>query len=143
MQHRPNFSTASLRDRQRMLCSVAFAVAAFAVFGHAQGVQGPSSSRTPYLVNSAPNAGVVRNVTSIVTTLDLVPTTGAISSPFEICGLLDGLGAYDNGDGTVTVLANHEFGSGSGSIRRHGARGAFVTELVVNKARCKSSPRRT
>ncbi len=133
MQHRLNLSTASFRDRQRTLCSVAFAAAAFAVLGHAQGVQGPSSSRTPYLVNSAPNAGVVRNITSIVTTLDLVPTTGALATPFEICGILDGLGAYDNGDGTVTVLACHEINTPFGAIRRHGARGTFVTELIVNK----------
>ncbi|MCU0866574.1 MAG: hypothetical protein MUC36_22545 [Planctomycetes bacterium] len=96
-------------------------------------VQGPSSSRTPYLVPSAPNAGVVRNITSLVTTLDLVPLTGAPATPFEICGILDGLGAYDNGDGTVTVLANHEINTTVGAVRRHGARGTFVTELIVDK----------
>ena len=96
-------------------------------------VQGPSSSRTPYLVPSAPNAGVVRNITSLVTTLDLVPLTGSPAVPFEICGILDGLGAYDNGDGTVTVLANHEINTTFGAIRRHGARGTFVTELIVDK----------
>ena len=95
-------------------------------------VQGPSSSRTPYLVSTAPS-GVVHNITSIVTTTNLVPLTGAPASTFEFCGLPDGLGAFDNGNGTVTILCNHEITNTLGAIRRHGARGAFVTELIVDK----------
>lgn len=118
----------------RQLVAVAALLAAITCSTTAQvGVQGPSSSRTPYLVPGAPNSGVVRNITSIVTTLDLVPLTGSPATPFEICGILDGLGAYDNGDGTVTVLANHEINTPVGAIRRHGARGTFVTEMVVDK----------
>ena len=114
-------------------------VAALAVAGNAAAqilVQGPSSTRTPYQVPfSAETAslGVVRNITSIVSTLDLVPTTGALATPFEIAGILDGLGAYDNGNGTVTVLASHEINTAQGVIRRHGAKGTFVTELILDK----------
>lgn len=108
-----------------------FAAAALAMPLFAQSTQGPSSSRSPYLVSS--NPGVVRNVTALTTTTDLVPTTGALATPFEIAGILDGLGAYDNGDGTVTIIANHEINTPNGAIRRHGARGTFLSELILDK----------
>ena len=97
----------------------------------AQSTQGPSSSRSPYLVPA--NAGVVRSVTAITTATDLVPTTGALSTPFEMAGLMDGIGAYDNGNGTVTVLVCHEINTTLGAIRKHGGRGAFITEVIVDK----------
>lgn len=100
----------------------------------AQSVQGPSSSRTPYLQVSDSNSAVLRTVVSIVTATDLVPTTGALSTPYEVAGLCDGLGCFDNGDGTVTILMNHEINTSSGVIRRHGATGAFVSELLVDKS---------
>ncbi len=116
----------------RVVASAAL-LAAFSAHVAAQVQQGPSSSRSPYLRPSAPNADVVRGVTSIVTATDLVPLTGAPASPYEIGGILDGLGAYDNGDGTVTVVANHELGNTSGVARRHGATGSFVSEMIVDK----------
>jgi hypothetical protein len=112
------------------------AVAALAVAGNVAAqvlVQGPSSTRTSYQVPYNAASGVVRNITSIVSTLDLVPTTGALATPFEIAGILDGLGAYDNGNGTVTVLASHEINTAQGVVRRHGARGTFVSELILDK----------
>jgi hypothetical protein len=112
------------------------AVAALAVAGNVAAqvlVQGPSSTRTSYQVPYNAASGVVRNITSIVSTLDLVPTTGALATPFETAGILDGLGAYDNGNGTVTVLASHEINTPNGVIRRHGAKGTFVTELILDK----------
>jgi len=109
-----------------------FAAAALAMPLFAQSTQGPSSSRSPYLVPSITN-GVVRSVIAITTTTDLVPTTGALTTPFEIAGILDGLGAFDNGDGTVTVVANHEINTTVGAIRRHGARGTFLSALILDK----------
>jgi hypothetical protein len=112
------------------------AIAALAVAGNVAAqvlVQGPSSTRTSYQVPYNAASGVVRNITSIVSTLDLVPTTGALATPFEIAGILDGLGAYDNGNGTVTVLASHEINTAQGVVRRHGARGTFVSELILDK----------
>lgn len=116
---------------QRIVALAAFA-AAFSAALSAQVVQGPSSSRTPYLLPSAINAGVVRGVTSVVTATDLVPLTGGPGT-YEMAGIFDGLGCYDNGNGTVTVLANHELSTPNGVIRRHGAVGAFVSEIVVDK----------
>lgn len=96
-------------------------------------VQGPSSSRTPYQVPYSSTSGVVRQITSIVTATDLVPTTGQPAMAYEVAGLLDGLGCYDNGDGTLTVIACHELGQNSGVIRRHGAVGTFLSELLLDK----------
>jgi hypothetical protein len=52
-------------------------------------------------------------------------------------GIPDGLGAYDNGDDTFTVLMNHEiFASATGPVgvvRAHGGKGAYVSEWVINK----------
>ena len=36
-------------------------------------------------------------------------------------GTPDGIGAFDNGDGTITVLVNHEFGTTVGLVRDHGS----------------------
>jgi hypothetical protein len=49
-------------------------------------------------------------------------------------GIPDGLGAYYNGDGTFTVLMNHELPNTAGVVRDHGAKGAFVSEWVINKS---------
>jgi hypothetical protein len=51
---------------------------------------------------------------------------------YRMVGIPDGLGAYDNGDGTFTVLVNHEIPAGEGAVRAHGARGAFVSKWVIN-----------
>ncbi len=48
-------------------------------------------------------------------------------------GLPDGLGAFDNGDGSITVLMNHELGSNAGAVHAHGARGAFVSKWRILK----------
>jgi hypothetical protein len=53
---------------------------------------------------------------------------------YRLVGLLDGLGAFDNGDGTFSVLANHEIGNNVGAMRAHGAKGAFVSRWTVGKA---------
>lgn len=92
---------------------------------------GPSTVTSPYLVGL--NAKV--SFTSILT----VPALGAVEptvpgddGPFA--GVPDGLGAYDNGDGTITVLVNHEYGPTLGAIRDHGSKGAFIDRLVISKA---------
>lgn len=53
---------------------------------------------------------------------------------YKMCGLPDGLGAFDNGDGTFTVLMNHEIGNTSGIARAHGSKGAFVSKWVIKKS---------
>ena len=48
-------------------------------------------------------------------------------------GIPDGLGVFDNGDRTITVLMNHELTSDKGVPRGHGGKGAFVSRWVINK----------
>jgi hypothetical protein len=86
-------------------------------------IKGPSSSQTPYV--TPVKTGVQTN--SIITVQDVI-------GGYKMCGLADGLGAYDNGDGTFTVLMNHEMGNTSGIARAHGSKGAFVSKWIINKS---------
>lgn len=88
-----------------------------------QGITGPSSSRSPYLVPTT----VDGKFTSILTAGDYVGT-------YRMCGTPDGMGAFDNGDGTFTVVLNHEFGNTAGINRAHGQKGSFVSKWVINKS---------
>jgi hypothetical protein len=85
-------------------------------------VQGPSSTQTPYLVSTDSN----------VYTESLL-TTGDSVNGYTMAGIPDGLGAFDNGDGTFTVLMNQEIGGNLGAVRAHGAIGSFVSEWVFDK----------
>jgi len=60
-------------------------------------------------------------------------TVGDSIGGYRMVGIPDGLGAFDNGDGTFTLLMNHELGNGSGVVRAHGSAGAFVSEWVIDK----------
>ena len=84
-------------------------------------ITGPSSSQTPYLTPTAPGW----SSTSILTVGDAI-------GGYQMVGIPDGLGAFDNGNGTMTVLANHELGNTSGTVRGSGAIGAFVSKWVIN-----------
>lgn len=95
---------------------------AFAAFANGQ-TTGPSSSQTPFLEGVA--TGVT--FTSIITSGDQV-------NGYTACGILDGAGAWDNGDGTFTMIANHEFSAGTGAVRAHGQSGAFVSKWVIKKS---------
>jgi len=81
---------------------------------------GPSTTIEPYLVAAHPGV----RVKSILTVGDSV-------QGYRMVGAPDGLGAYLNGDGTFTVLMNHELGERAGATRAHGARGAFVSEWKI------------
>ncbi len=89
----------------------------------------PSSSGSPYVVRSQP--GVVTK--SILTVGDSVNLKPDGVTPYRMVGIPDGLGAFDNGDGTFTVLMNHELRDTAGVTRAHGAAGAFVSSWVVRK----------
>ncbi len=54
-------------------------------------------------------------------------------TPYRLVGLPDGLGAFDNADGTFSLLVNHEISSG-GVVRAHGSAGAFVSKWQVRKS---------
>jgi Bacterial protein of unknown function (DUF839) len=105
------------------------AVAAAVAIAAAGAETGPSSSQSPYVLGSQP--GVITK--SILTVGDSVNTKPDGVTPYRMVGIPDGLGAYDNGDGTFTVLMNHELGSSQGAIRAHGARGAFVSKWTIDK----------
>ena len=92
---------------------------------------GISSSASPYMlpVDSA------WKTTAVLSVGDAVPLTGtSTGQTFQMTGIPDGLGAFDNGDGTMTVLMNHELGDTLGGVRAHGAVGAFVSEWIINKS---------
>lgn len=86
------------------------------------GVTGPSTYSSPYVIPAA--TGI--KATSILTVGDDV-------NGYKMVGIPDGLGAYDNQDGTFSLLMNHELGNTSGIARAHGAKGAFVSKWSINK----------
>jgi hypothetical protein len=115
--------------KRGVLILAALAAAALASIAVAApgGSAGPSSSADPYLVRTQP--GVVFK--SILTAGDTVPKTGG--GTYRMVGIPDGLGAFDNGDGTFTLLANHEVPDTGGIARAHGGIGAFVSKWVIRK----------
>jgi hypothetical protein len=86
---------------------------------------GPSSSASAYLQPAGPHASTL-TTTSVLTVGDLV-------GGYQMVGVPDGLGAFDNGDGTFTMVMNHELSDTEGSVRAHGSMGAFVSKWVINK----------
>jgi hypothetical protein len=93
-------------------------------------VKGPSSSHTAY---SVPVHAAVDTI-SVLTVGDNVPGSDGDAEPgYQMVGIPDGLGAYDNGDGTFTLLMNHELRGTQGIVRAHGAIGAFVSKWTIDK----------
>lgn len=90
---------------------------------------GTFSSSPSYLLPSL--EGVI--VRPILTVGDAAGTKND-GSPYRMVGIPDGLGAFDNGDDTFTLLVNHELEAGSGIARAHGGRGAFISQWVIRKA---------
>jgi Ca2+-binding RTX toxin-like protein len=88
-----------------------------------------STTLSPYLVPL--NSSVAFD--AILSVGDIIGTKSDGITPWKMVGIPDGLGAYDNGDGTMTVLVNHELGATAGVVRDHGAKGAFVSKLIVDK----------
>jgi hypothetical protein len=82
----------------------------------------PSVPGTPYIVPTA--AGW---------TSTALLTTGNEVKGYRMAGIPDGLGAFDDGDRTITVLMNHEIAAGRGAVRAHGGKGAYVSRWVINK----------
>ena len=116
---------------KRVCLAMAIASAAASATAQTVYVQGPSTGSTPYVRATSP---LVTKVTSILT----VDNTG--SNPddsiggYGMVGIPDGLGAFDNEDGTFTVLMNHELANNRGAVRAHGSTGAFVSKWVINKS---------
>ncbi len=86
------------------------------------GVTGANSSQTPFLLPTRTGA----QFKSIISANNTV-------GGYKMSGIPDGLGAFDNNDGTFTVLMNHELQNTVGAVRAHGSIGAFVSKWVINK----------
>ena len=56
---------------------------------------------------------------------------------YRMVGIPDGLGALDNGDGTLSIYMNHEIGKDQGKNRKHFGRGAFVSHWTLDIASLK------
>ena len=85
-------------------------------------IQGPSSSAASYIINLEPNVRV-----------EALLTAGTVIGGNIYAGLPDGMGVIDNGT-TFTVLQTHEISASNGAVRAHGSTGAFVDEIVIDKA---------
>jgi hypothetical protein len=102
------------------------ALAALVVAGVTVSAVAAATTR-PYLIASRPGV----KVTSLLTVGDSV-NNKPDGTPYRMVGIPDGLGAFDNGDGTFTLLMNHEL-VGAGTERAHGATGAFVSKWTIDK----------
>lgn len=95
-----------------------------AVQSHAQITStGPSTLQTPFVQPLLQGY----KFTSILTANDSI-------GGYPMAGTPDGLGAFDNGDGTFTLLMNHEFVNTVGALRAHGSKGAFVSKWIIKKS---------
>jgi hypothetical protein len=103
------------------ICALTVAVMGGRAVSSAQQT-GPSTLQSAYVQPSVPRV----ETTSILSVGDVV-------GGYRMAGIPDGLGAFDNRNGTFTVLMNHELGNTVGSVRAHGARGAFVSKWVIDK----------
>ncbi|HLL88087.1 MAG TPA: hypothetical protein VK324_02175, partial [Tepidisphaeraceae bacterium] len=75
----------------------ATAAAALVLAAPALAATGPSTTQSPYVTPRAPG----------VTTTSILSVGDGVGG-YRMAGVPDGLGAFDNGDGTFTVLMHHE-----------------------------------
>ena len=122
------FSTPHLRKCVYAALGVSLALSPMASAFAAQ-FKGPSSTDTPYVIATSRGWDVY----SILTVGDSVQRTGLAAGTDRMAGIPDGLGAFDNGDGTFTLLMNHELGAASGVTRAHGGKGAFISKWIIAK----------
>jgi len=106
-----------------VLAGAVGAIATTIAFAAPGSSTGPSSSESPYVVRSAPG----------ITTTSILTVGDRAANGYRMVGIADGLGAWDNGNGTFTLLMNHELGDRAGIVRAHGARGAFVSKWTIDK----------
>jgi len=98
-------------------------------------ITGPSSSATPYV--RAVAGGPAVDVVSFLTVGDSVNMRADGVTPYRFAGIPDGMGAYDNGNGTMTLFVNHEHTTtANGANHAHQAPGvvggAYVSRWIVN-----------
>jgi len=108
--------------------------AASAVPAFAQ-VQGPSTGSTPYATAITPSKVTTYSIATVDNTgVNADDSFNKIGGgAYGMVGIPDGMGAFDNGDRTFTVLMNHEIGNAAGVLRDHGSVGSFVSKWIINK----------
>jgi hypothetical protein len=143
-------TTISRRGALKGAASLATIAVSSVTLGQLTGAQAQALAPTnPYAapVNTAPSSTTVPAIgatPSVPGTPYIVPmaagwtstallTTGNEVKGYRMAGIPDGLGAFHNGDRTITVLMNHEIAAGRGAVRAHGGKGAFVSRWVINK----------
>ena len=115
--------------KRTALAAAVLAVAAIAATAAlANTIDGPSSSQSPYVVRSLPGV-VTKSILTVGDSVNAKPD----GTPYRMVGIPDGLGAFDNGDGTFTLVMNHELPTNRGIARAHGAIGAFVSKWTIQK----------
>lgn len=87
------------------------------------GTTAQNSSSSPYLIPTTTSG----KYTAIISAGDIA------NNGYKMVGVPDGLGLFDNGNGTFTLLMNHEIGSTSGIARAAGDTGSFVSKWIINK----------
>ena len=65
-------------------------------------------------------------------TTSILTVGDAADNGYRLVGVPDGLGAFDNGDGTFTLLVNRELPPAAGVVRDHGFVGAFVSRWTMD-----------
>jgi hypothetical protein len=101
------------------------ATASAAIAAPGETSTGPNTKTKPYVLP----VGDGVSVKSLLTVGD-----GAASNGYPMVGIPDGLGLVrpEEGDRDFRLLMNHELRGDQGVPRRHGKRGAFVTEVEID-----------
>lgn len=86
--------------------------------------RGPSTTVDPYVLP----VGNGVSTTSLLTVGDQPASNG-----YRLVGIPDGLGAFRDGGRSFRLLANHELRQDRGKVRRHGQKGAFVSEFEIDR----------
>lgn len=117
-----------MKSKHRLLTLAALggALVSASTGGLLAATQLPASSAANYTIPDASN--------NLWTTFALLSAGDTAPNGYRMVGIPDGTGAYDNNNGTFTVLINHELGATQGIVRAHGGRGAFVSKWVVRKS---------
>jgi hypothetical protein len=118
-----------------MLGTSTFLLASTAV---AQVTQSPTSSATPYVRPVA--GGGVLSVVSFMTVGDSVNLRADGVTPYRMAGIPDGMGAYDNGDGTMTLFVTHEHVSTANGINHAHQPAGVVGGSYVSRWIVKTTP---
>jgi Bacterial protein of unknown function (DUF839) len=89
---------------------------------------GPRTTVDPYVIPLNPTDVQIK---SLLTVNDL-PTGG--TTPYDMVGIPDGLGAFPDGSGKVTMVSNHELTNTVGIARANGKIGTFVSRYTLDPA---------